>query len=100
MTLVHLLFLSALLFAIGLAGVIIRRTLVVVLMCLELMLTGANIALVAFSQVQKQFDAQVMTLFVMAVAAAEVAVGLALIVAMFRTRRSIDSTSLNSLKDL
>ncbi len=105
MPLLPLLILSALLFVMGLVGALIRRTLLVVLMCLELMLTGANLALVAFSQAQGQqgvpvYDAQVLVLFVMAIAAAEVAVGLALIVAMFRARRSVDSTSLNTLKDL
>lgn len=100
----HYLIFSALLFSIGLGGAIMRRNVLVVLMCLELMLTGANVALVAFSRAQglegiPVYDAQVLALFVMAIAAAEVAVGLSLIVAMFRARRGVESTSLTSLKD-
>lgn len=101
----HYLIFSALLFSVGLAGVLIRRSILVVFMSLELMLTAANVSLVAFSRAQgvdgvPVYDAQVLTLFIMAIAAAEVAVGLALIVSMFRARRSVDSTTLNTLKDL
>lgn len=100
----HYLIFSALLFAVGMAGALMRRSILVVLMCLELMLTAANVALVAFSRAQgvegvPVYDAQALALFIMAVAAAEVAVGLALVVAMFRARRSVDSTKLNTLKD-
>ncbi|MCH5284246.1 MAG: NADH-quinone oxidoreductase subunit NuoK [Akkermansiaceae bacterium] len=100
----HYLIFSSILFAVGLAGALMRRNILVVFMCLELMLTAANVSLVAFSRAQGTegvpvYDAQVLTLFIMAIAAAEVAVGLALIVAMFRARRTVDSTSLNSLKD-
>lgn len=100
----HYLIFSGILFSIGLAGALMRRNILVVFMCLELMLTAANVSLVAFSRAQgvegvPVYDAQVLALFIMAIAAAEVAVGLALIVAMFRARRSVDSTTLNTLKD-
>ena len=103
--LAHYLIFSAILFSVGVAGVLIRRNILVVFMCLELMLAAANVSLVAFSRAQgveggPVYDGQVLALFIMAVAAAEVAVGLALIVAMFRARRSVDSSTLNTLKDL
>ncbi len=102
--LAHYLILSGILFSIGLAGVLIRRNILVVFMCLEMMLSAANISLVAFSRAQGTegipvYDAQVLSLFIVAIAAAEVSIGLALIVAMFRARRTVDSTALNSLKD-
>ncbi|MBR4107932.1 MAG: NADH-quinone oxidoreductase subunit NuoK [Akkermansia sp.] len=102
--LAHYLILSGILFSIGLAGVLIRKNIVVVFMCLEMMLSAANVALVAFSRAQGTqgipvYDAQVLSLFITAIAAAEVAIGLALIVAMFRSRRSVESTALNTLKD-
>ncbi len=102
--LAHYLIFSGILFSIGLAGVIIRKNIIVVFMCLEMMLSAANISLVAFSRAQgvegvPVYDAQVLSLFIVAIAAAEVAIGLALIVAMFRARKSVESTSLNTLKD-
>ncbi len=102
--LAHYLILSGILFSIGLAGVLIRRNILVVFMCLEMMLSAANISLVAFSRAQGTegipvYDAQVLSLFIVAIAAAEVSIGLALIVAMFRARRSVDSSALNTLKD-
>ena len=102
--LAHYLILSGILFSIGLAGVLIRRNILVVFMCLEMMLSAANISLVAFSRAQGTngipvYDAQVLSLFIYAIAAAEVSIGLALIVAMFRARRTVDSTALNTLKD-
>ncbi len=102
--LAHYLILSGILFSIGLAGVLIRRNILVVFMCLEMMLSAVNISLVAFSRAQGTegipvYDAQVLSLFIVAIAAAEVSIGLALIVAMFRARRTVDSTALNSLKD-
>ena len=101
----HYLIFSALLFSVGLVGVLIRRSIVVVFMSLELMLTAANVSLVAFSRAQgiqgvPVYDAQTLSLFIMAIAAAEVAVGLALIVSMFRARNSVDTANLNTLKDL
>lgn len=102
--LAHYLIFSGILFAIGLAGVIIRRNIIVILMCLEMMLSAANVTLVAFSRARGTdgipvYDAQVLSLFIVAVAAAEVAIGLALIVAMFRARKSVETTALNTLKD-
>ena len=102
--LAHYLIFSGVLFSIGLAGVIIRKNIIVVFMCLEMMLSAANISLVAFSRAQgvngiPVYDAQVLALFIVAIAAAEVAIGLALIVAMFRARKSVESSSLNTLKD-
>ncbi|MBQ9836068.1 MAG: NADH-quinone oxidoreductase subunit NuoK [Akkermansia sp.] len=102
--LAHYLIFSGILFSIGLAGVIIRKNIIVVFMCLEMMLSAANISLVAFSRAQgvngiPMYDAQVLALFIVAIAAAEVAIGLALIVAMFRARKSVESSALNTLKD-
>jgi NADH-quinone oxidoreductase subunit K len=88
--------LSAVLFTIGVVGVVIRRNPLVIFMSIELMLNAANLALVAFGQRVGNLDGQALVLFVMAVAAAEVAVGLAIIVSIFRVRRrlSIDDLSL------
>lgn len=102
--LAHYLIFSGVLFSLGLAGVIIRKNIIVVFMCLEMMLSAANVSLIAFSRAQGTegvpvYDAQVLALFVVAIAAAEVAIGLALIVAMFRARKTVESTALNSLKD-
>lgn len=102
--LAHYLIFSGLLFAVGLAGVLIRRDLIVVFMCLEMMLSAANVALIAFSRAQGTsglpvYDAQVMALFVVGIAAAEVAIGLALIVTMFRARNTTDTSQMNVLKD-
>lgn len=95
---------SALLFAIGMAGVVIRRNVIVIFMCLELMLTAANIALVAFSRYNlaedgmPNYNGQVLVFFIITVAAAEVAVGLAIIVALFRSRKTTDVTDMNLMK--
>ncbi len=102
--LAHYLIFSGILFAIGMTGVLIRRNIIVVFMCLEIMLSAANISLIAFSRAQGTdgipvYDAQVLSLFVIAIAAAEVAIGLALIVAMFRARKTVESTALTTLKD-
>jgi len=87
---------SALLFAIGFLGVLIRRNTLVVFMCLELMLVASTLALVAFSKFNGTLDGDVFVFFVLTIAAAEVAVGLAIIVAIFRLRRrlSVDELSL------
>jgi NADH-quinone oxidoreductase subunit K len=90
--------LSAMLFTIGVVGVLIRRNALMIFMSVELMLNAANLAFVAFSQQWGNLDGQVIVFFVMAVAAAEVAVGLALIVAIFRTKRSTDVDELSQLK--
>ena len=94
----HYLVVSALLFALGLLGVITRRNLLVVYMSLELMLNSANLALVSFSRFNDNLNGQVMVFFIITVAAAEVAVGLALIVAIFRSKHSIDVDQMSSLK--
>lgn len=94
----HYLIVSALLFSLGMMGVILRRNLIVIYMGLELMLNAANLALVAFSRFNNSMDGQVMVFFVITVAAAEVAVGLALIVAIYRKRQSTEVEDLTSLK--
>ena len=94
----HYLIVSALLFSLGMMGVILRRNLIVIYMGLELMLNAANLALVAFSRFNNSMDGQVMVFFVITVAAAEVAVGLALIVALYRKRQSTEVEDLTSLK--
>ncbi len=88
--------LSAILFAIGAAGVLIRRNAIVVFMCVELMLNASNLALVSFARQNGNLEGQVAAFFVMVVAAAEVVVGLAIIMTIFRTRRSasVDDASL------
>jgi NADH-quinone oxidoreductase subunit K len=90
--------LSIVLFIIGALGVIIRRNALLIFMSVELMLNSANLAFVAFSRQWGNLDGQLFTFFVMAVAAAEVAVGLALIVTIFRTKRSTDVDELSQLK--
>jgi NADH-quinone oxidoreductase subunit K len=89
---------ASLLFAIGAAGVLLRRSGISILLGIELMLNAANLALVAFGRQYGALDAQVFVFFVMAVAAAEVAVGLALLVAIYRKRQSIDVDRLNVLR--
>jgi len=90
--------LSAILFTTGMFGVLIRRNALVVFMSIELMLSAANLSLVAFSRLYQTFHGQIFVFFIMAVAAAEVAVGLALIVTIFRSKQSIDLDQMNSLK--
>jgi NADH-quinone oxidoreductase subunit K len=90
--------LSAILFAIGVIGVITRKNAILIFMSIELMLNAANLAFVAFAHQWGQLDGQLFVFFVMTVAAAEVAVGLALIVTIFRTKRSTDVDDLSQLK--
>ncbi len=94
----HYLLVSAALFSLGLLGVILRRNLLVIYMGLELMLNAANLALVAFSRFNNNLNGQVMVFFVITVAAAEVAVGLAIIVALYRSRRTAHVEDLATLK--
>ncbi len=94
----HYLVVSALLFSLGLLGVIVRRNLLVIYMGLELMLNAANLALVAFSSFNRNLDGQVFVFFIITVAAAEVAVGLALIVALYRKRQSAHVEDLTMMK--
>ena len=94
---------SGLLFAIGLAGVMLRRNIIIIFMCLELMLNAANLSLVAFSRFNlddglPNYNAQVLVFFIITVAAAEVAVGLAIIVALYRARQTTHVEDINSLK--
>lgn len=90
--------LSAILFVLGAVGVLIRRNAIVIFMSIELMLNAANLAFVAFARFYGEMGGQVFVFFVMAVAAAEVAVGLSLVVALFRSRQSIDVDQVASLK--
>jgi NADH-quinone oxidoreductase subunit K len=90
--------LSAILFTLGAIGVLVRRNAIVIFMSIELMLNSANLAFVAFARMYNQLSGQVFVFFVMTVAAAEVAVGLALMVAIFRTKHSIDVDQMSSLK--
>jgi NADH-quinone oxidoreductase subunit K len=90
--------LSAILFILGALGVLIRRNTIIIFMSIELMLNAANLAFVAFARQYQSMDGQIFVFFVMGVAAAEVAVGLALIVAIFQTKHNIDIDQMNSLK--
>jgi len=94
----HYLVVSAILFCLGLLGVIVRRNLLIIYMGLELMLNAANLALVAFSRFNDNLDGQVFVFFVITVAAAEVAVGLALIVALYRKRQTAHVEDLTLMK--
>jgi len=95
---VHFIALSAILFSIGGIGVLIRRNALIVFMCVELMLNAANLAFVAFARMHGNLDGQVIAFFVMVVAAAEVVVGLAILMQIFRTRRSASVDDANLLK--
>ncbi|GLZ44742.1 NADH-quinone oxidoreductase subunit K [Actinomycetospora sp. NBRC 106375] len=92
------LLLSALLFAIGAVGVLVRRNAIVVFMCIELMLNAVNLTLVTFARINGSLGGQIMAFFVMVVAAAEVVVGLSIIMAIFRSRRSTSVDDANLLK--
>ena len=94
----HFIILSAILFSIGGVGVLIRRNALIVFMCVELMLNAANLAFVAFARMHGNLDGQVIAFFVMVVAAAEVVVGLAILMQIFRTRRSASVDDVNLLK--
>ena len=94
----HYLFLSLLLFSIGIMGALMRRNAIIIFMCIELMLNAVNLLLVAFSIIYCDADAQLFVFFIMVVAAAEVAVGLAIIVMMYRKVHSVDINILNRLK--
>ncbi len=90
--------LSAILFSIGVVGVLVRRNAIIIFMSIELMLNSANLVFVAYARQFGTLDGQILVFFVMTVAAAEVAVGLALIVAIFRSKASIDVDAVNLLK--
>ncbi|AMY24982.1 NADH-quinone oxidoreductase subunit NuoK [Rhodococcoides fascians] len=93
------LYLSVLLFTIGAAGVIVRHNAIIVFMCIELMLNAVNLAFVTFSRMHGNLDGQLFAFFTMVVAAAEVVVGLAIIMAIFRSRRSISMDENNLMKN-
>lgn len=97
-TTAHFVILAAVLFGIGAAGVLLRRSGIAILLGIELMLNAGNLALVAFARQHGSLDGQVFVFFVMAVAAAEVAVGLALLVAIFRKQQSIDVDRLSIMR--
>jgi NADH-quinone oxidoreductase subunit K len=90
--------LSGILFIIGVIGVIIRRNIIIILMSIELMLNSVNLAFIAFARFHQNIDGQIAVFFVMAVAAAEVAVGLALVVMIFRNRKTINIDDIKDLK--
>jgi len=94
----HAVLLSLALFAIGTVGVFLRRNVITVLMCIELMLNGVNLAFVAFSRAAGTLDGQVLVFFVMVVAAAEAAVGLAIVIALQRHRDTLDIDAFHVLK--
>lgn len=91
--------LSAVLFTIGFVGVLVRRSIIAILMCIELMLTGVNLAFVTFSRVNSDINGQVIVFFVMTVAAAEGAIGLGLLIALYRNLKEVGTARLNLLKD-
>ena len=97
-TLNHYLMLSAILFSIGTAGVFLRRNIITLLLSIEIMLNAVNLTFVAFGRFAGDVDGQIITFFVMTVAAAEAAVGLALIIALFRHRESLNPDSFMNLK--
>ena len=94
----YYLWFAALLFVIGVAGVLLRRNVIIVFMSIELMLNAVNVTFIAFSRQMNNIDGQIFVFFVMTLAAAEVAVGLAIIVAMFRNKESINIEDMNLLK--
>ncbi len=94
----HYLILSAIIFSIGTFGVLTRKNAIVIFMCIELMLNSVNLTFIALSRHLQNMDGQIFVFFVMAVAAAEAAVGLALMIAFYRNRESIDTDDFNMLK--
>ncbi|HVT64079.1 MAG TPA: NADH-quinone oxidoreductase subunit NuoK [Mycobacteriales bacterium] len=98
MRVAYYLYLSAVLFTTGAVGVLIRRNAIVVFMCVELMLNAVNLSLVTFARMNGSLDGQIIAFFVMVVAAAEVVVGLAIIMSIFRSRRSASVDDANLLK--
>lgn len=94
----YYLFLSAIIFTIGVLGVLTRRSAITILLSIELMLNAANLALVTFSKINQSLDGQIFVLFVMTVAAAEAAVGLAIIIALFRKKETTDVDEINLMK--
>jgi NADH-quinone oxidoreductase subunit K len=94
----HYLILSATLFSIGVLGVLVRRNAIVVFMCVEIMLNAVNISLIAFDRYMNQHDGQIFSFMVMCVAAAEVSVGLAIVIALFRNKATVNLDEINLMK--
>ena len=94
----HYLWVSVALFCLGVTGVLVRRNAIVIFMCIELMMNAANLAFVAFARHMRSLDGQVVVFFVMTVAAAEVAVGLAIIISIFRHHESVDIDQVDLLR--
>lgn len=90
---------GAALFSIGLAGIMLRRSLIAVLMCIELMLTAVNLTLVTFSRLNQDMNGQLMVFFIVTVAAAEGAIGLGLLIALYRNLREVGTSQLNQMKN-
>lgn len=95
---IHYLILSVILFGIGILGILIRRNVILILLCLELLFNSANLAFVAFSKMHGNLDGQIIVLFTMATAAAEVTIALAITVILFKTWQTIQTDKPNSLK--
>ena len=94
----HYLIFSATLFSIGVLGVLVRRNAIVVFMCVEIMLNAVNVSLIAFDRYMNQHDGQIFSFMVMCVAAAEVSVGLAIVIALFRNKPTVNLDELNLMK--
>ena len=94
----HYLSFSATLFSIGVLGVLVRRNAIVVFMCVEIMLNAVNVSLIAFDRYLNQHDGQIFSLMVMCVAAAEVSVGLAIVIALFRNKATVNLDEINLMK--
>lgn len=90
--------LSAILFSIGALGVLIKRNMITIFMCVELMLNSSNLALIAFSRIHQDMNGMMMVIFVMAIAAAEAAVGLAIVISIFRNRQTANVNEINLLR--
>jgi len=99
LTIDHFLFLSAALFIIGMMGVLTRRNVLIIFMCIELMIAAVSISLVAFAWESNTLDGQIFVLFALAIAAAEAAVGLGIVIALSRRGKSVDVDDLRSLRD-
>lgn len=94
----HYLILSGVLFSIGVLGVLIRRNAIIVFMCVEIMLNAVNISLIAFDRYMNQHDGQIFSFMVMCVAAAEVSVGLAIVISLFRNKATVNLDEINLMK--
>lgn len=97
-TIHHYLILSALLFSLGLIGIIVRRNILIMFMCLEVLLNSVNLTFVALARFYGLMDGQVVAIFVMAIAAVEAAIGLGIVISLFRNRQTVRAGDLNSLK--